>query len=63
MQTAEQTQRATLNLRYLKESVSHLDELMEKQKHSTAYHSLLKEALSDIDLEVAILKNSVEHPR
>lgn len=64
MQTAQSSQQdGTLNLRYLKESVSHLDELLEKQKHSAAYRSLLKEALSEIDLELAILKSSVEHPR
>ena len=53
----------SLNLRYLKESVTHLDELMNKQRHSIAYVQMLREALSDIDLEVAVLRNSVEHPR
>jgi hypothetical protein len=51
-----------LNLRYLKESVIHLDELMEKQQHSSCYRSLLKEALSEIDLELAILRSSFEQP-
>lgn len=63
MQPAQSAPQNQFNLRYLKESVAHLDELMEKQKHSAAYRSLLKEALSEIDLELAILKSSVEHPR
>ena len=53
----------SLNLQYLKESITHLDELMDKQRHSIAYPKMLREALSDIDLEVAVLRNSVEHPR
>ncbi|MCJ8268435.1 MAG: hypothetical protein MJK04_03445 [Psychrosphaera sp.] len=53
----------SLNLQYLKESVTHLDELMNKQRHSITYVQMLREALSDIDLEVAVLRNSVEHPR
>ncbi len=56
-------QNKSLNLRYLKESVIHLDELMDKQRHSAGYVQLLREALSDIDLEVAVLRSSVEHPR
>ncbi len=63
MQPAHTDQQAAIDLRYLKQSISNLDELLEKQKDSAAYRSLVKEALSDIDLEVAILKSSVEYPR
>jgi hypothetical protein len=53
----------SLNLSYLKESVAHIDESMDKQRCSVGYAQMLQEALSDIDLEVAVLRNSVEHPR